>query len=57
MGHHAEVKLRSWRCRVAEPMKRGAKDSETLALLVRNERRVGGKPGYVTTNSELMTND
>jgi hypothetical protein len=34
VGHHAEVKLTSWRCRVAELMKRGAKDSEARALCV-----------------------
>lgn len=34
VGHHAEVKLSSWRCRVAEPMKRVAKDSEARAVLL-----------------------
>jgi hypothetical protein len=33
VGHHAEVKLISWRYRVAEPMKRGAKDSEARAVI------------------------
>jgi len=37
VGHHAEVKLFSWRYRVAEPMKRGAKDLEARSVCVASE--------------------
>jgi hypothetical protein len=36
VGHHAEGKQISCRCRVAEPIKRGVKDSEARAVRTSN---------------------